>query len=57
MCCFASLGPIYEHVVLRRHFFALQQVSRFMLLMVSTDAKERDWAWDDHGAMSFDFEE
>ena len=73
ICCSDELGPTNEHVVLRRNFFAVQQVPRFMLSVVSTDAKERDWAWDvvkiasarrgsvqeikDHGAMPFEFEE
>lgn len=41
-----SESPTNNYVVLRRRFFALQQGPTFMLSVVSTDAKERDWAWD-----------
>lgn len=46
MCCLDSLGPTNEHVLLRRRFFALQQVPRFILSVVSTNEEERKWAWD-----------
>ena len=46
LCCSRSIGPTTESMVLRRRFFALQQVPRFMLSVVSTDWEERSWAWD-----------
>lgn len=43
--CSDSIGPTDDPMVLRRRSFALQQVPRFMLSVLSTDLEEKRWAW------------